>query len=85
MEELDAVSLERCSLADGSTQNRGLPPPLTSDWLEEELEMLLWSSPATEVLQLYVEADEKEKVRKFPPPTSGNQREEAPVLLARLH
>lgn len=62
MEELDAVSLQSCSLADGSTQNGSLPPLLTSDWLEEELEMLLWSSPATDVLQLHVEADEDEKV-----------------------
>lgn len=62
MEELDAVSLERCSLSEGSAQNGSLPPLLTSDWLEEELDMLPWSSPATDVLQLYVEADEDEKV-----------------------
>lgn len=62
MEELDAVSLERCGLADGSAQNGSLPATLTSDWLEEELDTLLWSSPATDVLQLYVEAEEDEKV-----------------------
>lgn len=73
MEELDAVSLERCSLADGSTQNGSLPPLLTSDWLEEELEMLLWSSLATDVLQLYVEAGEDEMVHmsSYPATTSG--------------
>lgn len=90
MEELDTVSLEGCSLADGSAQNGSLPPLLTSDWLEEELETLLWSSPATDVLQLYVEADEDEKVQalEHPPAASGDQggkRAEAPVLLARLH
>lgn len=62
MEELDAVSLERCGLADGSAQNGSLPAMLTSDWLEEELDTLLWSSPATDVLQLYVEAEEEEEV-----------------------
>lgn len=62
MEALDAVSLERCGLADGSAQNGSLPAMLTSDWLEEELDTLLWSSPATDVLQLYVEAEEGEEV-----------------------
>ena len=90
MEELDAVSVERGSLADGSAQNGSLPPVLTSDWLEEDVEMLLWSSPATAVLQLYVEAEEDEKVgaSRLSPAASGKEggkRAEAPVLLARLH
>lgn len=62
MEPLDAVSLERCGLADGSAQNGSRPAMLTSDWLEEELDTLLRSSPATDVLQLYVEAEEGEEV-----------------------
>lgn len=93
MEELDAVSLERCGLAGGSTQNGSLPAMLTSDWLEEELETLLWSSAATDVLQLYVEAAEDEKVHvsSYPATRSGRvaprggRRTEVPVLLARLH
>lgn len=88
MEELDAVSLERCGLAGGSAQNGSLPAMLTSDWLEEELDTLLWSSPATDVLQLYVEAEEDEKVRVIgTTPRSGRQAQRTlvPVPLARLH